>query len=264
MGSRRKITAVFLFLLVALSAACGKGEESASTAGPAYKSTGNEGNITGTIAFAGAVPAPKMLDTASDVKCGEVLLEDVLAANGKLQNVFVYVKSGLPQAGFEPPATEVTLDQKGCKFVPRVIGVQTGQVVSILNSDKTNHNVHPIPRVNKEWNESQLAGQGPIQRKFTKEEVMIPVKCNQHPWMLGHIAVLPHPFYAVSDAAGTFAIKGLPPGEYEIEAWHEKFGAKTLRIKVEPKADAKADFTYEASAARQAGSLKMQPALVIP
>jgi plastocyanin len=260
----RKITVFFLLSLVALGAACGKGEEGAAPAGPVYKATGNEGSITGTIAFTGAMPAAKTLDTASDVKCGEVVLDDVQAANGKLQNVFVYVMSGLPQAAFETPATEVTLDQKGCRFVPRVLGVQTGQVVRILNSDMTNHNVHPIPRVNKEWNESQLAGQGPIRRGFSKEEVMIPVKCNQHPWMLAHIAVLNHPFFAVSDAAGSFTIKGLPPGEYEIEAWHEKYGAKTIRIKVEPKADAKADFTYEASAAWQAGSLKMQPALVIP
>jgi plastocyanin len=192
------------------------------------------------------------------------MLDDVSVSDGKLQNVFVYVKSGLPQASFEAPSTEVTLDQKGCKFLPRVVGVQTGQVLSITNSDPTNHNVHPIPKLNKEWNESQLAGQGPIKRKFARQEALIPVKCNQHAWMTAFIGVMGHPFFAVSDAGGAFAIKGLPPGEYELEAWHEKFGAKTLKVKVDPKAEAKADFTFEASAAYNPGSLRMQPAVVVP
>jgi plastocyanin len=260
---KRAIILLFLSLTVGL-AGCGKHEEAVETAaGPVYKPTGEEGSVTGVVNLTGDAPAPKKLDTGSDAKCGEVVLDDVVANNGKLQNVFVYVKSGAPQAAFAAPAAEVTLDQKGCRFSPRILGLQTGQVVSILNSDQTNHNVHPIPKVNKEWNESQLAGQSPIRRKFTKQETLIPVKCNQHSWMTAYIGVLSHPFFAVSDAAGLFTIKGLPPGEYELEAWHEKYGAKSLKITVAPKIDAKAEFNYNAAVAYTPGTLKTAPAIVL-
>lgn len=266
MISRRMIAVFLLALTVIGSVACGgKTEETAPAAtGPTWKATGNEGNITGAIAFTGAAPAPRKLDTSNDGACGEAFANDIMVSGGKLQNVFVYVKSGLPEANFEVPTAEVALDQKGCIYVPRVLGIQVGQSLKVINSDQTNHNVHPVPKVNREWNESQLKGQAPIIKKFVKQEVLIPVKCNMHSWMLAHIAVLSHPFYAVSGADGSFSIKGLPPGEYEIEAWHEKFGAKTLKIKVAEKADAKADFSFDAATAYNAGSLKIQPALVLP
>jgi plastocyanin len=263
----RRVIAVFVLAVMALAGiACGKREEATTPASSAatWKPTGNEGNITGAIAFTGAAPAPRKLDTSNDSACGEAFANDVLTSGGKLQNVFVHVKSGLPQATFEVPAAEVELDQKGCKYTPRVLGIQVGQTLKVINSDPTTHNVHPVPKVNREWNESQSKGQGPITKKFTKPETQIPVKCNLHSWMLAHISVLSHPFYAVSGADGTFTIKGLPPGEYELEAWHEKFGAKTMKVTVAEKADAKADFSFDATTAYKASSLKVQPALVLP
>jgi plastocyanin len=264
MFSRRVIALFLLIPAFAFGAACGK-EETAATGGPLWKPSGNEGNITGVINFSGAVPAPSKLDMSSDSKCeGENFLDDVVVKSGKLQNVLIFAKSGLPQAAFETPTEAVTLDQKGCKYVPRVLGIQAGQPLQIVNSDQTNHNIHTLPQVNREFDGSQMAGQGPIIRKFSKPEAVFPVKCNQHSWMRAHIAVLAHPFFAVSDSNGAFTIEGLPPGEYEIEAWHEKYGAKTAKIKVAEKADAKADFTFDGSAAYRAGSLKVQPALAIP
>jgi plastocyanin len=248
MFSKRAAVSLALVLAVALGASCGKKEESAVPAGPVWKPAGNEGNIVGAISFAGQVPAPSKLDMGDDAACqkmGDAFAEDVIVNGGKLQNVFVYVKSGLPQVAFETPSAEVALDQKGCKYTPRVLGIQTGQPLKITNSDPTDHNIHPTPRKNNEWNQSQLAGQGPIIRKFSKEEVMIQVKCNKHPWMLAWVGVISHPFFAVSGADGSFAIKGLPPGEYEIEAWHERYGAKTIKVTIKEKADTKADFTFE-------------------
>jgi plastocyanin len=259
----RQIIVPFL-LILAFSAACRK-EEAGAPASPLWKPTGNEGNITGELNFTGAVPAPRKLDMSSDSKCeGENFLDDLAVKDGKLGNVFVFVKSGLPQASFEIPEEAVTLNQRGCKYVPRVLGVQAGQPFQIVNSDQTNHNIHTLPRVNREFDSAQLAGEGPIIRKFAKPEAIFPVKCNTHTWMRAYIAVLAHPFFAVSDSNGEFMIKGLPPGEYEVEAWHEKYGAKTLKIKVTEKADAKADFTFDGSVAYGAGSLKVQPAMMIP
>jgi plastocyanin len=264
MFSRRVITVFLLNLAFAFGAACGK-EETSRGAGPLWKPSGIEGNITGVISFTGAVPAPRKLDMSADSKCeGENFLNDVVVKDGKLQNVLVFVKSGLPQGAFETPADAVTLDQKGCKYVPRVLGIQAGQPMEIVNSDQTNHNIHTLPRVNREFDSSQLAGQGPITSKFKHPETMFPVKCNQHSWMRAYIAVLAHPFFAISDSNGAFTIKGLPPGEYEIEAWHEKYGAKTAKLKVAEKADSKADFSFDGSVAYQPGSLKIQPAMIIP
>src|SRR4030095_6408561 len=114
--------------------------------------------------------------------------------DGKLQNVFVYVKSGLPRATFPTPTTEVTLDQSGCHYVPHVLGVQTNQSLKIVNSDPTNHNIHPTPNDTREWNEAQPPSAPPLNKKFTRAEVLIPVKCNQHSWMKAYIGVLEHPF----------------------------------------------------------------------
>jgi hypothetical protein len=247
MFSKRAITLFALILITAFGASCGRREEATTPAGPVWKPTGNEGNIVGTIAFTGEVPAPRKLDMSQDAACqqmGEGYVEDVVVKNGKLHNAFVYVKSGLPPMTFEVPP-EAILDQKGCKYVPRVLGLQTGQVLKITNSDPTDHNIHPVPQKNNEWNQSQLAGQGPITRKFSREETMVRIKCDRHPWMIAWAGVLAHPFYAVSGPNGTFAIKGLPPGEYELEAWHEKFGTKTTKVKVGEQADAKADFTFD-------------------
>lgn len=265
MFSKRRFILFSLFLFTAFGVGCSNKEEVSAPVGPVWKPAGNEGNIVGVINFTGAVPAPSKLDMSSDSKCeGENFLDDVVVKDGKLQNVFVFVKSGTPQAAFEIPATEVTLDQKGCKYVPRVLGIQAGQTLKIVNSDSTNHNIHPIPRVNREFDDSQLAGQGPIIRKFKHPESIFPVKCNQHSWMRSHIAVLAHPFFAVSDSSGAFTIKGLPPGEYEIEAWHERYGAKQAKVKVAEKAETKADFTFDGSVAYQPGSLKIQPAMALP
>jgi Carboxypeptidase regulatory-like domain len=266
MFSKRSII-LFVLISTIFCISCGNKEEAVVPAGPLWKPSGNEGNITGFIAFNGEAPALRKMEMSQDSACekmGESFFDDVIVIDGKMQNVFVYVKNGLPKASFEIPAAEVSLDQKGCQYVPRVLGIQTGQPLKILNSDPTDHNIHPVPKINREWNQSQLAGQGPITRKFAKEEALIQVKCNKHPWMTAWLGVLSHPFFAVSGADGSFTIRGLPPGEYELEAWHEKYGAKTLKVKVNERADSTADFTFNADTAYRASSLKIEPAVVIP
>jgi hypothetical protein len=273
MLSKRKLTLLVCALSATLNLACNKQQPPAPAASgkPVYAVTGNEGSLSGTISFNGAALAAKPFDTSSDAVCkanGAISSEEIVVNQGKLQNVFVYVKSGLPaNVSFPPQAAEVTLDQKGCRYVPHVLGLHTGASLKLASADQTNHNIHPLPKNNREWNETIFPGSDPVTRKFTKSEVMIPVKCGLHAWMRAYIGVLDHPFFAVSDGAGQFTIKGLPPGEYEIEAWHETLKPQTLKLQVEPKVEAKAAFSFTAAGAataHRASGLQLMPALVLP
>jgi len=235
---------------------------------PAFQSAGDEGTITGKILFTGAAPAPKTIDMGQDPVCvssaTEKTTEDVVVKDGKLLNVFVYVKSGGAVDKFSfSPGGGVTLDQKGCRYHPHVLGVMTKENIKITNSDNTTHNIHPSPAKNQEWNQSQTAGAAPLEKSFARQEVLIPVKCNQHPWMKAYIGVLPHPFFAVSKDDGSYTISGLPPGEYTIVAWHEKYGEQTQKVTVGAKESKTQDFTFNATSAYAPGSLKVEPALVL-
>jgi len=275
MGRWRGLTFGIAIVSIMAGMAChgGGGDETAAptpdtSKGPVYTPTGNEGSITGVVAFKGVAPEARKIQMGSDPVCEQkgqgASFEDVIVHDGKLQNVFVYVKSGLPQNSFQTPAAEAVLDQNGCRYVPHVLGVQTNQAVKILNSDNTSHNVHPVPQKNREWNENQYPSAPAIMKRFSEPEVLIPVKCNQHSWMKAYVGVLPHPFFAVTGADGSFTLKGLPPGDYEVEAWHEKLGAKTARVTVKEKAGADAPFEFSAASAAVSGALKIKPALVLP
>jgi plastocyanin len=175
--------------------------------------------------------------------------EVVTGSGGTLKNAFVYVKSGLPDKTWPAPSTPVLLDQKGCMYSPHVVAVMAGQNIEVKNSDQTNHNIHPLPKVNQEWNESQAPGSDPKMRTFAREEMDPPiaVKCNVHPWMRSYIAVMNHPFFAVTGDDGTYTIKGLPPGTYTITVWHEKLAPTGMdqQITVGPKESKTQDFTLK-------------------
>ncbi|MDQ3666265.1 MAG: hypothetical protein M3410_06635 [Acidobacteriota bacterium] len=274
--------------LVALGSSCGgsgtndAGPDTNSTASTkTYASKGDEGTVMGAIAYNGTPPAPKRIDTSADPVCGQsnpnLVTEDTLVTDGKLANSFVYIKDGATADGtkvgdyaFATPTDAVTLDQKGCHYVPHVLGVQANQKLRITNSDPTQHNVHPTPKFNPEWNQTQANGAAPIEKTFARPEVLIPVKCNQHPWMKAYVGVLRHPFYAVSAEDGTFTIKGVPPGTYTVAAWHEKGGPngteKTMQVTVPANGSGKADFAFgdAATVSSRSGGLQMMPALELP
>jgi len=229
--------------LAAGSAACGGGStESAVPATPAPTvspvNPATAGHVTGRIAFEGAPPNLTVLRMDSDPNCVQpgvtITDEEVLVGDGgALQNVFVYVKDGLGDLRFPIPSTPILLDQKGCHYVPHVLGVQVGQTVEVQNSDPTLHNVHAIPTANQEFNIGQpLAGMKPHVHSFSTKEVMVPFKCDVHPWMRAFVGVLDHPYFAVSAADGTFSLKGLPPGTYTVEAWHETLGTQTQTVTI--------------------------------
>jgi len=271
----RKLATIALFAMVAamlISSGCGghgsknKNKEEAK---PVYVSKGDEGTISGTVSFDGVPPAAKSIDMSGDAQCmsaaSDKKSDEVLVTSGKLANVLVYLKGG-PADKFSFPVSSdaVVLDQKGCRYHPRTLGIQVNQKFEVTNSDPTTHNVHPSPRLNKEWNQSQTAGQAPIVNSFTKKELMVPVKCNQHNWMRANVGVLDHPFFAVSVENGSYTIKGVPPGTYTVVFWHETLGEQTQQVTVAAKESKTQDITYKSGTAYAPGSMQIGPALVLP
>lgn len=207
------------------------------------------GAITGTITVEGPVPQPQPIRMSADPNCertaaGATSETFVVGEGGALQNVFVYVKDGLGDLKFPTPSTPVVLDQKGCRYVPHVFGVQVGQPVEVVNSDATLHNVHAVPAANRQFNTGQPIQGMRFTHTFSTKEVMVPFKCDVHNWMNAYVGVLDHPFFAVTGADGTFSVKGLPPGTYTIEAWHEKLGTRTQNVTIGEKETGNADFTF--------------------
>ncbi len=209
------------------------------------------GSVSGRIRYVGRKPARKMVDMSGDPACveahhGKAYDESlVVNQNGTLANVFIYVKSGLEGKTFETPATSVTIDQRGCWFHPRVLGIQTGQKLEVINSDPVTHNIHPQAQINREWNHSQGAGDPPLARKFLKPEVMIKVKCNIHSWMHAFIGVVDNPYFAVTGGDGNFQINNLPPGNYVIQAWTETLGTQQMNVTVPASGKAESSFVFK-------------------
>ena len=212
------------------------------------------GEITGVVKFDGAVPHPRMIRMGQDPVCQKanhdkpVYFQDgEVNSNHTLPYVFVYVKKGAGQYDWTPPSEPVVLDQKGCMYEPHVMGVMVGQQFKVINSDPTTHNIHPMPADNRAWNESQPPGAPPITKTWARPEVMVPVKCNEHPWMRCYIGVTKSPLYAVTGDDGTFTIQGVPPGTYTLGFWTATFGTQEQQVTVPPKGTAKVTVTFKAS-----------------
>ena len=204
-------------------------------------------SVSGTVSLAGTAPKGAKIDMSQDPACkGTNTAETVIAGGGKLANVFVYVKEGLGNRTFDVPKEAVTIDQSGCKYHPHVLGVMAGQTLKIVNSDPTTHNIHPTPADNREWNESQPPQSPALEKTFAREEIMLPVKCNQHPWMKMYVNVVKTPFYAVTGPDGKFEIKGLPPGDYTLAFVQEKMGTQEQKVTLAAKDRKSVDATFKA------------------
>ena len=255
--------------LLSLASSCGGGkttdtnDEGPTTAGNAPPpSKGDEGTITGKVTYSGTAPEPKKIDTSADAACTSkspnLTTEEWAVKDTKVANTFVYIKDGTMDGGkkiseftWPAPGTPATLDQNGCHYKPHVMGVVVKQEITITNSDPTTHNIHFTPKNNPDWNQQQSNGAAAMTHKLNVAEILVPVKCNQHPWMKAYVGVLKHPFFAVSGEDGSFTIKGVPPGKYTVVAWHEG-GAngteKTMEVTVPAKGAATADFTFGGTA----------------
>jgi plastocyanin len=182
------------------------------------------GTVTGKVTYEGTPAKMKPIDMSKEPSCAKMYTTPQLAetvvigAGNSLENVVVYVSAGAPDES--APSTAAVFTQKGCRYIPHVLAFQVNQELKIQNEDQTSHNIHPLPKVNREWNKSQPPGTPPISEKYDKAEIF-PVKCNVHPWMHGNFAVLKNSHFAVTGDGGTFTLPNLPPGKYTITAWHE-------------------------------------------
>jgi len=210
------------------------------------------GTVSGKVTFTGTPAKAKTIDMSKEPSCAKqhatpLTTESVVTGpNNGLENVVVYVSSGAPDDG-QVPAQAVTYEQKGCQYLPHVLPMHVNQELKITNSDQTSHNIHPLAKVNREWNKSQPPGTPPISEKYEKPE-FISVKCNVHPWMHGVFAVMSTNHYDLSKGGGAFKLPNLPPGKYTITAWHEDYGTQTADVTITGNETKDVDFTFKAKA----------------
>ena len=212
--------------------------------------------LSGTVRFTGKPPVAKRISMDAEEACEKLNPQPVsdatlvTGANGSLANALVYIKSGLEGKTFEPPKEAVVIDQKDCMFVPRVVPLRANQTLSVKNSDPVSHNIHPRPANNREWNQQQSPGSPNLERRFPRPEIMIPVRCNVHSWMRAWIAVLDHPWFAVTKEDGTFDWPSVPPGDYTVAVWHEALGELTEKVTLTPRGTGTVEFTFPPTRSR--------------
>jgi plastocyanin len=255
--------AIGAFALAITGCGGNKQESTENTAAPAANAPAGKtvdpataGEVTGSVKLDGTAPKAKSINMAAEPACTKArtspaMTEEVVTGEGgALANVVVYVKSGLEGYSFPAPTTAATITQEGCQYHPHVVAMEVGQNIDVVNKDQTTHNIHPIPTDNREWNESQPPGAAPIEKSFSREEIAIPVKCNVHPWMKAYMAVLPNPYFQVTDKDGKFDLKNLPPGTYTIVAWHELYKVSDPQtVTIGPKETKNVTFTFKPTAA---------------
>jgi plastocyanin len=242
--------------------ACGGGSQDAAkpadaipaaAAGAQKVDAATAGDVKGVVSFDGVAPKNDAIKMNADPVCVKAnkdpqFQETYTVADGKLANVFVYVKDGLGNYEYDPPTAMAQIDQQNCRYHPHVFGMRVGQTLTILNSDPTLHNIHALPKGNSEFNTGQPIQGMKTTHTFTAKEVMVPFKCDVHGWMNAYVGVLDHPYFAVTDKDGKFDLPNLPPGTYTIEAWHEKLGAMTQSVTVGAKETKDVPFTFKAAA----------------
>lgn len=218
-------------------------------------------SIVGRVLLKGEPPRLRPVHPTSDPFCMQVHEKEpikdesvVVGDDRELANVFVHVVSGLPDRAWPIPEEPVVLDQEGCRFIPHVFGVMAGQTLEIRNSDNTSHHIHGLTRKNEPFNFNQPRP-GMKRHILLHEPETFMIKSDIHPWESAYCHVMEHPFFAVTDENGRFAIRGLPAGEYEIEFWHE-MGPTTRTVKVKVDEDKVADLKdmeFEIEMARRRG-----------
>ena len=194
------------------------------------------GTLKGRVTFDGKGPKPKKVKMGADPVCGSSHSKPVysesfkMAKDGSLAEVLVYLRN-VSYKG-KVPKNSVVLNQKGCVYMPHVFGIMRGQTLLIKNSDATLHNIHSMPKLNKEFNFAMPKVVKQKTATFAKSEDPFYIKCDVHPWMKTWVLVSDHPYFAVTDAKGNYSIDSIPAGTYEVVAWQEKLKKKPLTASV--------------------------------
>lgn len=211
----------------------------------------HSGTVTGVITFSDPPPTMKTIDTSADPACeamhaGNPLVNEalVLGEGQTMANILVRIVKGVPEKDYAVPSEPVVMTQAGCRFEPRMSVVMQGQTLRVLNPDGIMHNVNGAARTNRPFNRAMPKSVTKLDMTFTKTEDAFMVRCDIHPWMRGYVAVVDHPFFDVTEKDGVYKIEGLPAGEYEIEAWHEKLKGQTQTITVPADGEVKQDFSF--------------------
>jgi plastocyanin len=236
---------VFCLLAVILTVAVAMRNQPTSAAGA---QAANRGTIKGHVRLNGKLPGNPVIRMGMDPMCSKinagkrVIQETVLAAlDGSLANVFVKLEGSFPQT--PAPTEPVKLDQQGCVYLPRVVGARVGQTLQVHNSDELMHNVHSLSAKSNTFNVSEPKA-GMMQQFKMKDEEMLQIKCDVHSWMTAYVGIVSHPYFAVSNTAGTFEIANVPAGTHKIQAWHERYGPVTQTVQVKAGATTTVDFMY--------------------
>lgn len=210
------------------------------------------GGIKGHVRLSGKLPGNSIIRMNVDPKCAEInrgkrVIQETVktASDGSLANAFIRLDGTFPKTPL--PSAPVTIDQLGCVYSPRVVGVQVGQTLQIRNSDPLLHNVHSNSRHNNQFNFGQAKAGVVDSFKLKEPEVMLRLGCDVHRWMHAYIGVVTNPYYAVSDGLGNFQISNIPPGTYTIHSWHERYGPVSKRVTVVAGKMVSVDFTYTGS-----------------
>jgi Polysaccharide lyase family 4, domain II len=253
MASAAKWQVVLAGIAVLLVVGCSKQTSEPSTP-VATIDPATTGSITGTVTLDGAPPALKPIDMSASPACVQVNASPVIppvvvtGENGSLANVVIYVKNGFGNYKFDAPKDPVVLMQKNCMYEPHVLALMTDQPFEIENNDPTMHNVHPMPKQNRQWSTSQPVGSAALRSTFARPELAMPVLCNVHPWMRAFVFAFDNPYFAVTTKMGKFELHNLPPGTYTIEAWQENFSPQDQTVTVAPKESKAISFTFKSAA----------------
>jgi len=243
---------IFVGLALLVFAGCGKQQRSESSAPIVDLSTA--GSIMGTVTLGGPPPSFHPIDMSASPACVKANPSPVTppvvvtGERGALANVVIFVKSGLGNYHFDAPQEPAILAQTNCMYEPHVLALMTNQPFAVQNNDPTMHNVHPMPKHNRQWSNSQPAGSPPLKSTFAQPEFAMPVLCNVHPWMRAFVFVFDNPYFAVTSIAGTFELKNLPPGTYTIEAWHEHYNVQDQTVTIAAKESKSISFVFKSAA----------------
>ncbi len=216
----------------------------ANTPAPGAPAVAGAGSIAGKVTLTGTPPAMPRLKREADPFCGKTPMTDqevVVGSGGALKNVVVRVIKGATPL-VTPPAEAKEVSQQNCMYVPRVSGAVAGQKIMIKNTDPTMHNVHSYAGTTTLFNQAQMKGSKDIEKVVSAG--ITKFKCDVHPWMTGYIVANDNPFIVVTGDNGEFTLVNVPAGTYTVEAWHEKYGTKTVDVTVAAGAPAKADFAF--------------------